>query len=101
MKYDYPVNEINPDTAHGKMIERILPGSAVLECGCASGYITRYLSEKLGCSMYVVEREEEGFQQARRYALDGICADLMSDDWPEYFAGMKLARSLSLVWRCS
>lgn len=89
MKYEYLIDEINPDTSHGKIIERIAPGSVVLECGCASGYITRYLSEKLNCSMYVVEREEEGFQKARRYALDGICADLMSDDWPEYFAGKK------------
>ena len=63
MKNEYPTDIINPDTVHGKIIRQIVPGSVVLEFGCASGYVNRYLSKELNCKVYIVERDEEGFQR--------------------------------------
>lgn len=89
MKYQFDESSINPSTGHGKSLAHIRPGSLVLECGCATGYLTRYMKEKLNCRVYIVEREQEAFEIARQYAEGGACADLNGEDWTETFAGMQ------------
>ena len=81
MKYQFDESSINPSTGHGKSMAHIRPGSLVLECGCATGYLTKYMKEKLNCQVYIVEREQEAFQIARQYAEGGVCADLNREDW--------------------
>ena len=65
-----------------KMVEA---GSRVLEFGCANGNMTRYMSEQMECEVYIVEYEKEAFLQARQYAVDGVCGDILKYEWLEKF----------------
>lgn len=87
MKYDFVIDELDMENSFGKILSQVAPDSVVLECGCATGYMTKYMKEKLNCDVYIVEIEREAFEIAKKYAKDGICADLTKDDWCEKFAG--------------
>ncbi|USF25742.1 hypothetical protein N510_000654 [Firmicutes bacterium ASF500] len=88
-KYDRLLDKdhFNPGGSHEKIVALIRPGSKVLECGCATGYMTRYMRDELGCNVSIVEYDHSAFQIARQYADDGICADLMGTKWLEYYKG--------------
>lgn len=79
----------DPQRSQEKILAQIKPGSKVLECGCATGYMTCYMRDKLQCSVSIVEYDESAFQKARQYASDGICADLMESEWVDFFEGQK------------
>lgn len=80
-KYDFRIDRIDPNTAHGKVLSAIEPGSMVLEMGCASGYMTRFMAERLGCKVTVVEVDRESFSNAMKYADDGLCRDIDAGEW--------------------
>ena len=46
-KYNFAVDSINTNSTHGKILSQIKEGSTVLECGCATGYMTRFMKEKM------------------------------------------------------
>lgn len=72
------------------LLRQIRSGATVLECGCASGYMTEYLKEQLHADVYIVERDKSGFDQARQFAVDGLCTDLEQvDAWGTYFANLR------------
>ena len=81
-KYDFSIDRIDPNTAHGKVLSRVKPGSTVLECGCATGYMTRYMKEKLGCTVDVVELDKDAIKHAMEYARDWSLSDLEYSGWP-------------------
>lgn len=89
MKYQFTVDSIDPETTHGKVLSQIRNGSRVLECGCATGYITKFLKEQLNCNVYIIEYEQAAYDIARQYAEGGICADLTKEGWTESFEGMQ------------
>ena len=80
-KYNFPITKLDLNSAHGKVLSQIRPGSTVLECGCASGYMTRYMKEQLGCQVYIVEQDGEDYAKALRYATGGYNGDLDEDCW--------------------
>lgn len=84
-KYDMSVCELNEETSQGKILAQIAPGSTVLECGCATGYMTRWMSERLHCAVSIVEIDPHGYKQALPYAADGYCGDLSADPWQEHY----------------
>lgn len=91
-KFKYNIQEIesiNQNVPHGIILSQITPGSYVLECGCATGYMTKYMTEKLGCHVNIIEYSPAAFQIAKQYAEDGICADLMGDEWQKKFKDHK------------
>lgn len=88
MKYKFQEN-LDPTTSHGKLVSHIKPGSVVLECGCAGGYMTKHMKEQLNCSVYIVEYDQSGFDNAIQYAVDGICTDLTRNDWYEKFSHLR------------
>ena len=83
MKYQYEIN--NPENSHGKILAHIPQGANILECGCATGYMTKFLQEQKSCSVSIVECEKEAFALAQPYAVDGYCGDLMEDAWAAHF----------------
>ena len=88
-KYDFRIDRIDPTTAHGKVLSAVEPGSRVLEMGCASGYMTRFMAKRLWCSVTVVEVDREAYIQAKKYANDGVCCDIDGGKWfDEIGAGM-------------
>ena len=71
------------------ILNRIKRGSTVLEFGCATGRMTRYMQQELDCRVYVVEFEEAAFQKAMAYAEDGLCDDIMTFRWREKFQDVR------------
>jgi methionine biosynthesis protein MetW len=45
----------NPNDAHSILMRLIPPGSQVLELGCASGYLSGYMEQELGCRVTGLE----------------------------------------------
>jgi methionine biosynthesis protein MetW len=45
----------HPDDAHSALMRLIPPGSRVLELGCASGYLSGYMEQALGCRVTGLE----------------------------------------------
>ena len=88
-KYAFRIDEINQNSTHGKILSKVEPGSKVLELGCASGYMTKYLHEKLNCTVHVVEIDEECIKQAVEYADDAQCGNLDEDIWYGYYSREK------------
>lgn len=85
MKYQFRIRSINPETTHGKILSQVQPGSRVLECGSAEGYMTEYLRNGMGCRVSVVEVDEEGFRLSMQYADDGYRGSLTEDGCWEHF----------------
>ena len=69
------------ETSHAKLLQWIKPRTRVLECGCAYGIMTRYMKEVLGCSVVILELDQEAFQEARVYADGGYCVNIEEDAW--------------------
>lgn len=68
-----------------KIIAFIPPGSRVLELGPATGYLTRYLKENLGCEVDGVEISPEMAESARKYCQKMVIGDLDQLDLERYF----------------
>ena len=86
-KYSINMEELNENTAIRIILRQIKPGSTVLECGCASGYMTRYMKEKLGAKVSIIELNPSDYDRAKEYAVDGVCADLEGGEWSGFFQG--------------
>lgn len=84
-KYDFNMENFNPNSSHWKILLRINPGSTVLEMGCAAGYMTKYMQQKLMCKVDVVDNDYESVVNAKQYAEHGFCLDLDSGDWDDMF----------------
>lgn len=67
----------------------IKPSSKILEFGSAFGRFTNYLSNQLNCEVHIIEITHDGFQQSMEYAKDGLCSDVETGQWKEYFKGNK------------
>ncbi len=87
-KYDFTM-DIDEGSSTGKLIRKVLPGSVVLEFGCAAGRMTRYMKEILNCKVYIVEIDQEAFDSALEYAADGVCDDIMSFSWLEKYQNIR------------
>lgn len=84
MKYNIPLEKSENDPLN-KILKQIEHNRIVLEFGCANGRMTKVLKEELNCEVYIVELEEEAFNDAIKYAKDGICGDIMDFKWLETF----------------
>ena len=47
-KYDFEI-DLSNRTSTGIILNKIKPGSVVLEFGCATGRMTRYMKEAMDC----------------------------------------------------
>lgn len=80
-KYNVNINMNNRNNSHTLVLEQIEPGSTVLEMGCATGYMTRYMKEKLGCTVDVVDLDCENVRKAEAYAREAMCDDIDDGIW--------------------
>lgn len=72
------------------IVRHLRAGTRILELGPANGRLTRYLSGELGCTVDIVELDEESGRQAARYA-DQACLGPQAGDidaglWAERLA---------------
>lgn len=73
------------------VIQHLSPGVTVLELGPANGRLTKYMSEKLHCSVDIVEMDEEAGRQAAAYAnkacLGPVIGNIDLGNWVKELAG--------------
>lgn len=81
-RYDIDLSE-NKIDALNMMITEIPPKSRVLELGCGNGRLTRELTGKNRCRVFIVEKDTVLYEMARPFAEDGICGDIMDFQWIE------------------
>ena len=83
-KYDIPMDE-----TYGSIPELIMRhinnGSDVLEFGCATGRMTKYMSETKGCNVSIIEIDNEAYNVALKYAGNGFCGDADEMTWKDVF----------------
>ena len=83
MKYhrqNYDIDKICPLWADYQVVQLITPGSTILEIGCATGYIGKFLKEKRNCKMYAVEIDKEAAELARPYYEEIIVGDVEDEE---------------------
>ena len=85
-KYDFDL-DLSENSSTGLILSKIKHGSSILEFGCANGRMTRYMKEELGCRVYIVEYDKPAYEEAVKYAADGLCEDILAFNWVEKFAG--------------
>lgn len=84
-KYNVGINMNNRNSSHTLILEQIRPNSFVLEMGCATGYMTKYMKEKLGCTVDVVEKDAAALMQAEQYARGVYHGDIDTDGWFSHY----------------
>ncbi|MGI1659330.1 MAG: glycosyltransferase [Desulfitobacterium sp.] len=85
-KYDYQI-DLTEKTSHSLLLKRITPGSQILELGSATGYMTRYLKEELGCTVTCVEIDAMAAAKGSIYSAKMIVADLDLMEWNKELQG--------------
>jgi GT2 family glycosyltransferase/glycosyltransferase involved in cell wall biosynthesis/2-polyprenyl-3-methyl-5-hydroxy-6-metoxy-1,4-benzoquinol methylase len=81
--YDYKIDLSSENTSHTKILKLVGKGKYVLEIGCATGYMTRYLKEELGCRVFCVEIDPVSGEKARSYCEELVIADVEGLDFIE------------------
>ena len=87
MKYDYEI-DMSTDNSASIILRHINPGSHVLEFGPATGYMTRYMKEELGCTIFCVEIDRKAAEVAMNYSEKMIIADIDSLEWGRQLSGV-------------
>jgi cyclopropane fatty-acyl-phospholipid synthase-like methyltransferase len=72
--YDLVI-DMNADTSHTRIIRLVGHGKRVLEFGCATGYMSRILSQQFGCAVTGIEVDAEAARIAQQYADRVIVGD--------------------------
>jgi 2-polyprenyl-3-methyl-5-hydroxy-6-metoxy-1,4-benzoquinol methylase len=84
-RYEYiiPDYEQQPD-AYSRtwiLLEWVGFGKRVLELGCSTGFMSKYLTQKRGCSVVGIEIDPAAAAQAEKSCLEVLVRDLGARDW--------------------
>lgn len=89
-QYNYEL-DLSSDNANFDILKRIAPNSKVLEAGSAYGRLTKYLHEKLNCTIDIIELNETAGTHAAQYANKALIGlengNLNSDSWIQTLNG--------------
>ncbi|MBF0471748.1 MAG: class I SAM-dependent methyltransferase, partial [Gammaproteobacteria bacterium] len=83
MIYDTQIDLSVINNSHTQLIRRIPKGAAVLELGCATGYMSAYLTQALNCEVTGVEIDPEAAEQARAHCKEVITTDIEQPGWEQ------------------
>ncbi|NOU66231.1 methyltransferase domain-containing protein [Paenibacillus sp. LMG 31461] len=86
LKYDQEI-DMSVETSATLILSHITPGSKVLEFGPSTGYMTRYMKERLNCTIYCVEVDVEAAEISGKYCDKMIIADLDDLRWGSELEG--------------
>lgn len=78
-KYDrepYDLSTLAEDHIDRLTLERVPSRSQVLELGCATGYMTQYMSQTLECSVTAADNDETALKYAGVFAKRTVLGDL-------------------------
>lgn len=85
----YTAFDHTPGSTHNLLLGLIPPGAKVLEFGCATGYMSRELSRRLGCNVVGVEVVPDAAQLAEPYCSRVIVGDASAMDFNALFGDEK------------
>jgi len=74
-----------PDSTHNQLVQLVPRGARVLEFGCATGYMSRVLHERLGCTVTGIEVDSAAAEVARGIADRVIVGDAEQLDYAQVF----------------
>lgn len=74
-KYEIEIDLDYENSSHTQLLKNTPDGSDVLELGCTTGFVTRYLKNK-GCSVTGIEIDPEAARHAEKYCEKIIVADI-------------------------
>jgi O-antigen biosynthesis protein len=84
MKYNVQI-DLDTNTATTLVLRNVHPNTAVLEFGPATGYMTHYMKEELGCAVCCVEFDPQAAEVASQYCDKMLVADIEDLTWLEYY----------------
>lgn len=88
-KYEFIVDATEMNDSHMGLATRIKPKQRVLELGCSSGYLSKFLQQELECDVVGVEIDSNTAQKAEPYCEKVILADLDDMAWLLEIEGQK------------
>jgi glycosyltransferase involved in cell wall biosynthesis/2-polyprenyl-3-methyl-5-hydroxy-6-metoxy-1,4-benzoquinol methylase len=88
-EYDFKLDLNVENNSHTQLVKRIPKGSRVLELGCATGYMSEYLRQQLGCYVIGVEYDRAMAQKAKQHCDQVIVGDVQKDHWLKSLADEK------------
>ena len=65
MRYDYLIDDSNSKNSHTIIADLIRKGSKVLDIGCSTGFLAKYLRKEKGCFVVGIEQNEIYFDLAQ------------------------------------
>jgi 2-polyprenyl-3-methyl-5-hydroxy-6-metoxy-1,4-benzoquinol methylase len=85
--FKYTEFQDNPDSTHSKIVSLVPPATRVLEFGCATGYMTEVLKNRLGCTVVGIEIDRDAAALAEQHAERVIVGDAEKIDYAAELAG--------------
>jgi 2-polyprenyl-3-methyl-5-hydroxy-6-metoxy-1,4-benzoquinol methylase len=85
--FKYTEFQDDPASTHSKIVSLVPPATRVLEFGCATGYMSKVLKDRLGCTVVGVEIDPEAAALAEQHAERVIVGDAEKIDYAAELAG--------------
>ena len=85
--FKYTEFQDDPGSTHSKIVSLVPPATRVLEFGCATGYMSEVLKERLGCTVIGVELDPEAARVAEQYCERVLVGDAEKIDYAAELAG--------------
>lgn len=82
-KYPWYDIDINSETTPAKLLKLVGTNKKVLECGCASGYVSKVLKERFNCTVTGIEIDPDAAKEAEKYCSRVIVGDLEAMNFSE------------------
>jgi 2-polyprenyl-3-methyl-5-hydroxy-6-metoxy-1,4-benzoquinol methylase len=85
--FKYTEFQGDPGSTHSKIVSLVPPATRVLEFGCATGYMSEVLKERLGCTVVGVEIDPEAARLAEQHCERVLVGDAEKIDYAAELAG--------------
>jgi 2-polyprenyl-3-methyl-5-hydroxy-6-metoxy-1,4-benzoquinol methylase len=85
--FKYTEFQADPGSTHSKIVSLVPPATRVLEFGCATGYMSDVLKNRLGCTVIGVEISPEAAALAEEHTERVIVGDAEKIDYAAELAG--------------
>ena len=85
--FKYTEFQDDPGSTHSKVVSLVPPATRVLEFGCATGYMSKVLKERLGCTVVGVEIDRDAAALAEQHTERTIVGDAEAIDYAAELAG--------------
>jgi 2-polyprenyl-3-methyl-5-hydroxy-6-metoxy-1,4-benzoquinol methylase len=85
--FKYTAFQSDPASTHSKIVSLVPPATRVLEFGCATGYMSKVLKDRLGCTVVGVEIDPEAAALAEQHTERVIVGDAEKIDYAAELAG--------------